>query len=387
MMTSAPRLARLLDGDPQLRRADLDRYCRAVDDVLAGSRSAIVYPAARMGRRAAAGLMALGARVVAFGDRNPNLHGGRIDGLPVLSATEIAALHALDVVLVASTMFDSAICEDLRARGCQSVVPVGYLNLRLPTVFKAREYEDAGTVATDPDNRAAIEEAYSLLADDESRRVFAGRVAFYLSLDKARLDEIRTPATIYFDANVHELGADRVVVDGGAYVGDTLESFLACCSGRFRSYYAFEPDTASYAALVALAASDPARITAVRAGLARNTGSARLSGTAGADSRVLADTEAGGERVPVVSLDDYFGGRVPPSLIKMDIEGAESEALLGAAGLLREVTPTLAVSAYHYPADLWAIPLLIERLMPHSDLYLRHYSREVDDTVCYAIPG
>lgn len=71
----------------------------------------------------------------------------------------------------------------------------------------------------------------------------------------------------------------------------------------------------------------------------------------------------------------------------MDIEGAETEALLGAAGLLGNTSPKLAISAYHFPTDLWTIPLLMDRLTPGSRLYLRHYTREVDDTVCYAIPS
>jgi FkbM family methyltransferase len=340
-----------------------------------------------MGRRAAARLTAIGAQVVAFGDRDSALHGGHIDGLPVLSPADIVAYHRGDAVLVASTMFDSAICEDLRARGCEAVVPVGYLNLRLPEVFKSREYEGACSAAADSSNRPAIEEAYALLGDQESRRVFVGKLAFYLSLDKERLDEIKAATTIYFDPSVYELGADEVVADGGAYVGDTLNSFLECCSGQFRSYFAFEPDGVSHARLAVVAATDPARITAVQAGLARHTTSARLLSTHGADSRVLGDDEPGGESVPVVSLDDYFEGRGVPSLIKMDIEGAEAEALLGATRMLRDLAPTLAVSAYHFPTDLWTVPLLIKRLMPRSRLYLRHYTREVDDTVCYAVPA
>jgi FkbM family methyltransferase len=384
--STASRLAALLDRDPRVWRAALDERYGVLDDVLAGRHPAVVYPAARMGRQAAARLTAMGARVVALGDRDPALHGGRIDGLPVLSPVDIAAVHAGDAILVASTMFDSAICEDLRARSCEAVVPVGYLNLRLPEIFTAREYEGAWVAAADSANRAAIEEAYALLGDEESRRVFAGKLAFYVSLDKERLDEIRSAATIYFDSSVYELGADEVVVDGGAYVGDTLKSFLECCSGRFRSYFAFEPDRASYARLAAVAATDPARITAVRAGLARHTSSARLLSTRGADSRVLGDDEPGGESVPVVGLDEYFEGRRAPSLIKMDIEGAEAEALLGGARLLAEAAPALAVSAYHFPTDLWTVPLLIKRLMPRSRMYLRHYSREIDDTVCYALP-
>jgi hypothetical protein len=101
---------------------------------------------------------------------------------------------------------------------------------------------------------------------------------------------------------------------------------------------------------------------------------------------MLGDDEPGGERVSVVSLDDYFEGGRAPSFIKMDIEGAEATALLGAAGILASASPVLAVSAYHFPTDLWTIPLLIDRLMPGSRLYLRHYTREIDDTVCYAVP-
>jgi FkbM family methyltransferase len=380
-------LSSLLARDPEEWRSALDQRYRVLDGVLEGRRSAVVYPAARMGRSAAARLMAMGVKIVAFGDRDPTLQGGHIDGLPVISSDQVATSHRSDAILVASTMFDSAICEDLRGRGCDHVVPVGYLNLRLPDVFKAREYEGAWRAVADPSNRADIEAAHALLADQESRRVFVGKLAYYLSLDKERLDEVRSTATIYFDASILGIGREEVVVDGGAYIGDTLSSFLNRSSGEFRSYFAFEPDPASFARLTALAADDPSRITVVRAGLARRTSSARLLSTQGADSRLLGTEELGGESVPVISLDEYFEVRRPPSLIKMDIEGSEADALLGAAQLLGGASPTLAISAYHFPTDLWRIPLLIARLMPGSRLYLRHYTREVDDTVCYAIPA
>ncbi|MDZ4168043.1 MAG: FkbM family methyltransferase [Coriobacteriia bacterium] len=379
-------LAALLDLDPREWRVALDKRYRVLDEVLAGNRRTVVYPAASMGRKAAARLLKMGVKVVAFGDSDPTLHGEEIDGLPVLSPAEIATVHTDDVVLVASAMHDSAICEDLTVRGLEAVVPIGYLNLRLPDVFVSREYQGAFDAATSGANRTAIEAAYALFSDDESRRVFLSKLRYYLSLEKDLLDEIGSAETVYFGAGVYDLSADEVVVDGGAYVGDTLESFLQCSSGQFDAYYAFEPDGASYDRLAQVAATDPQRITAVRAGLGRHTSSARLLSTAGADSRLLGDDEPGGDEVPVVGLDDYFAGRPAPSLIKMDIEGSESDALLGAAGLLSSATPKLAVSAYHLPADLWTIPLLIRRLAPGSDLFLRHHSREIDDTVCYAVP-
>jgi FkbM family methyltransferase len=384
---TAGSLGLLLDHPPEAWRSALDERYSVLDDVLAGRRRAVIYPAARMGREAARRLTSIGVDVVAFGDQDPTLQGGFIDGLPVLSPAEVSANHRGDAILVSSTMHDSAIRENLEARGCASVLPVGYLNLRLPDVFGAREYDGASRAVADPANRADIEAAYSLLGDRESRQVFEGKLGYYLSLDKACLDDIRSASTIYFDRSVYKLGAEEVVVDGGAYVGDTLTSFLGHSAGRFRSYVAFEPDPASFERLAAVAAHDPSRITAVQAGLASATSNARFLGTRGADSRLLRGDESGGEEVLVLGLDEYFERRSAPTLIKMDIEGAEADALRGASRLLRASLPTLAISAYHFPTDLWRIPLLVEKLMPGSRLYLRHYTREVDDTVCYAVPA
>jgi FkbM family methyltransferase len=379
-------LASLLDHDPQEWRSDLDRRYAVVDEVLDGRRPVVIYPAARMGREAARRLRSIGVDIVAFGDRDPTSQGGQVDGVPVLAPDQVAAVHSTAAILVSSTLYDSAIREDLEARGCRNVVPVGYLNLRLPEVFGVREYDGAWSAAADPANRADIERAFSLMGDDQSRRVFEGKLAYYLGLDKARLDEIKSAQTIYFDRDVYALAPDEVVVDGGAFIGDTLSSFLARSSGRFASYVAFEPDAVSFQRLADLAANDPSRIQAVRAGLARRTSSARMLSTQGPDSRLLEGDDLGGDEVPVVSLDEYFDGRRPPTLIKMDIEGAERDALLGAERLLQVASPTLAISAYHFPSDLWDIPLLLHRLLGGGRIYLRHYTREVDDTVCYAIP-
>jgi FkbM family methyltransferase len=386
--TADAELNQLLSQDLEHWRADLDaRYGRVLNDVLEGRRPAIVVPAARMGQFAASALMDRGVRVIAFGDRSQQQQGQEILGLPVLSPAVIAARHRDAVCLVATTLFDSEIAEDLRMRGCEVVIPVGYLNRQLPDVFPSREYHAALATVTDDRHRSSIEAAFSLLHDEESRRTFIGKLGFYLNLDKSRLDAIKAAETMYFDASVHAIGSDERVVDGGAYIGDTLEAFLAVSSGRFRSYVAFEPDEASFRRLSAMAASDPDRVIAVRAGLGATTTTARLLATQGLDSRVLQADESGGDLIDVVSLDDYFSDQRPPSFIKLDIEGAEADALLGATGIIDTARPLLAVSVYHQPADLWSLPLLMRRLAPDSQLHLRHYSREVDDTVCYAVAG
>ncbi|WP_182179711.1 FkbM family methyltransferase [Methylobacterium radiotolerans] len=58
------------------------------------------------------------------------------------------------------------------------------------------------------------------------------------------------------------------------------------------------------------------------------------------DSIYFADDQAKSIRVPTISLDDYlFCTRRPPRLVKMDIEGAEYDALLGAETLVEQHRP------------------------------------------------
>jgi FkbM family methyltransferase len=380
-------LAALLDADASACRAALDERYDVLDDVLAGRQPAIVYPAAGLGKAVAEQLIAMGVDVKALGDRSPDLRNNVVDGVSVLSPFEVAAQYPEVPVLVASTMFDSVIAEDLRERGCRTVVPVGYLNLRLPDVFRSREYQGAHEAASDPANRWAIERAFSVFADEESRRTFLGKLAFYLTLEKRRLDEIKSDATIYFDPAIHALSDDEVFVDGGAYVGDTLKDFLDASQGRFAAYYAFEPDSASFQKLSAVAEQDPHRIFAVRAGVGAGAMSARITGTGGAGSRVMGENEQGGDAIEIVSLDEFFATHSLPTFIKLDIEGFEADALRGAAATIEEAHPVLAVSAYHYPTDLWNVPLQLAELCPGARVVLRHYTREIDDTVCYAIPA
>ena len=273
-------LADLLDRDGAHWRHDLDERHAVLHDALAGARPAILYPAGRMARRAAPGLLELGVNLIAFGDRD--LHGKSIGGLPVISAEEIARDHADAVVLVASTLHDSAILVDLALRGHLDVVPVAYLIHRLPELFPARELLGALDAAADPANREQIENAAALFEDGPSRATFEGKLAYYLTQQKRHITSIRTRQPIYFDPDIYTLRHDEAVVDGGAYKGDTLTQFVALTNGRFDSYHAFEPDTDNLPDLRAASQGHP-RVEIVDAALGRSTTIGRLVSLQGFD--------------------------------------------------------------------------------------------------------
>lgn len=92
----------------------------------------------------------------------------------------------------------------------------------------------------------------------------------------------------------------------------------------------------------------------------------------------------GNVSVQVRKLDDLLKGK-KVTFVKMDIEGAELEALKGAGQIIRGQKPKLAICVYHKPEDMWEIPGLILSYNPEYKFYLRHYSADYTETVLYAI--
>ena len=85
----------------------------------------------------------------------------------------------------------------------------------------------------------------------------------------------------------------------------------------------------------------------------------------------------------VDSIDDLCAAE-KVTLIKMDIEGSEQEALRGAEKVIKRDKPRLAICIYHKPEDFYEIPLMIKAMVPEYKLYIRHHSESWHETVVYA---
>jgi len=88
-----------------------------------------------------------------------------------------------------------------------------------------------------------------------------------------------------------------------------------------------------------------------------------------------------------VSLDDYASsaGLSRIDVVKMDIEGAELDALAGAGHCLARHRPRLAISAYHRPEHLWEIPRAILAANPGYRLHFGHHMPVKWESVFYAV--
>jgi FkbM family methyltransferase len=227
-----------------------------------------------------------------------------------------------------------------------------------------------------------IDQARALWADQESERLFIETLLFRLEFDLDVMTGLGNPEKQYVDPTVPRWTEPLRMVDGGAYTGDTLQNMLQQ-NWQFQTVHAFEPDLENFRHLrEAISAFPPStEVSLWPCGLWSRTERQKFSEGGGTSSKL---SETGAAEVPVVALDDVVHG--PVNLIKLDIEGAEPEALQGARRLIEKNRPGLAVCLYHYPHHLWTIPLWVAGLDLGYRLYYRAHDQSTFETILYGVP-
>lgn len=233
-------------------------------------------------------------------------------------------------------------------------------------------------------------EAFDLLNDEKSKEIFVealcNRIAYPLA-DKT-YKELYSEGE-YFSVPVFPLSDKESFVDCGAYDGDTVKKF-ADIVGKYTHIWAYELDRKNFLDMEKNL-EEYEKVTLCNAGVWDENGEIEyssgngtvdpLSGFSIKKAEVLRNVL----KAKVVKLDDSLSNeRV--SFIKMDIEGAEVNALRGAENIIRKERPKLAVCIYHKTSDFWEVPLLINSFGKYK-FYIRHHGKiNCWDTICYAVP-
>lgn len=344
----------------------------------------VIYGAARMGMKFRTNLAKNGINIAAFADSNSALWGKNIDGVTVISPEELRRRYPDNPILVASLLYETEIYEMLSGMGFLFVYPLCYLNYTHPDIFVSPEYYQKFDSLFIAENQSEIFTVNGYWEDEESRMVFYNIIKFRLTFDKSLLKSIRSKQEQYFEPDIMPFGCEEVFLDCGAYVGDTVEQFHKVVSGKFNKVYSFEPDPSNFLKLCdRIKCIDSSRIFPVNMGVYRKSGKEGFSVSGHLDTKIGEGEDA--VSLPVVSIDDFLKNKEDATFIKMDIEGVETDALLGAKNTIQKNKPKLAIAVYHNACDLWKTPLLIKNLKKDYRFYLRHYTNEIIDTVCYAV--
>ena len=203
----------------------------------------------------------------------------------------------------------------------------------------------------------------------------------------------------YFDHDLVKCSENEVIVDLGAYTGDTVLSYIKNYGKDcYRKIYCYEITSESME-ILKKNLSGLKNIEFRLKGVSDREGSLRLKSNPSSSSANLLEegcpegseskegaegspesspaggempsaAETSGDEIPVTTLDTDINE--PVTLIKADIEGFEQKAILGAKNHIANDHPKLLISVYHGNEDLWKIPRMIYDINRDYKFYLRY---------------
>jgi FkbM family methyltransferase len=192
-------------------------------------------------------------------------------------------------------------------------------------------------------------------------------------LDKSMLEGPYGFTDGAFDVTVKE---GDIVVDAGAWIGD----FSAYAVSKGAIAYGFEPVHDTFQILLKTAELNNNKIYLVQKGLGDKEcnisifkNSAIDMGASTIDDLHVKDCAK--EIISITTLDKFVKENSIKHIdfIKADIEGAERDMLKGAAWVLKNFAPKLAICTYHLPDDPQVLENLILEANPsYTVKHLRH---------------
>ena len=365
-----------------------ERENSAFDKLLAGCGNRLVlFGAGNLGRKVLQCLRSIGVEPLAFADNSQSKWGSQVDGVPVLSPKDAAAQYGASALFLIAIWSLGHYYRDSRAQlesmGCAHVDSTAFLRWKFADQLLPDFCQDLPHKLYE--QAADVRKAASLWADDASRREYLNHVRWRALGDQNALGPPVKEESYFLDS-LYRIDDREVFVDCGAYTGDTAEQVIRR-NPAFSRIVAIEADPQNFDRLTkwigTLDAPVASRISALNVAVGAKRGKLRFQAGGGDGARLAADGNVVVECIPI----DELAPEAAPTFIKMDIEGAELDALEGARRSIQTHRPILSICVYHKQDDLWRIPLFIHTLVEDYRLFLRPHEVDGKELVCYAVPA
>jgi FkbM family methyltransferase len=247
------------------------------------------------------------------------------------------------------------------------------------TYVTVRDERDYVVAHLDEFKAAAAE-----FGDALSHQTLYSRLKSVLCLDRTALIEASFPLNNFINNFSATAGLvvreDEIFIDAGAAHGDTASQFFHISRGKYSAIHAFEPDPKNFELLRMLCEYLP-NTTAYFAGLGEKAGTFAFyeypENRFGSNFVAQSATHQVKSEMAIMKLDDVVDRA---TLIKIDVEGWESNVIKGAANVIRNSQPNMTISAYHYPKDILEIMAAVGGIHKYKYIALRHYSPSLYDT-------
>lgn len=246
------------------------------------------------------------------------------------------------------------------------------------------------------ENSNKLLEVYDILEDSISKKIYSMIVSARIG-EKCLLHDLKKVYSDgeYFDSGVFKLNKNESFIDCGGYDGDSIMKFIKYTENNFDNIYSFEMDKDNFNILKERVSKLDSTLLnkieyfnfgvwnenmCIKYGKEEN-GSGESYSFYKADNNLINEKEI--KVIEAVKLDEILCDK-KVTLIKMDIEGAEQNALKGAEKIIKNQKPKMAICLYHRIDAFWDIPLYLKALVPEYKIDIRHHGPGIGGTVCYA---
>lgn len=314
------------------------------------------------------------------------------NGVSIVRLSQSLDKDAIVYIAISDTFLEPMVVQELKAFGFTNLISLNDTLKAFPgSVKKILDHtiwytKDQNQLL----NHDKISSIRDLFSDQKSLDLLSKIVDFR---KRPSFDNYVEPETEghYFAKDIGwEQAIDDIrFIDGGAYTGDTISHLVDVSSDlKKRIDYAvcFEPDRKNRERLVSILTKYQNRFGkyfVFPSGLWSEESILGFSPGNGSCSHV-SNAEAG-DYIMGVSIDTALLNS-EPNFIKMDIEGAEEKAIIGAKKVIEKYSPILAIAIYHKAEDLWRIPMLINSINSSYNMYLRVYGSFFQELVLYCVP-
>lgn len=335
-----------------------------------------LFGTAVLGRKIYSQLKSFGIQVKGFLDNDKSKHGKFIQDVEIFDINCIKNKENT-VIIICSTNYFYEIGIQAEKAGFKIIIP----SFALPLIDSNHfpwELAFDNIIKSYIDNEELFLKTSKLFTDNLSKKTFDTICQFRRTLDYKLYHDIAQPISKqYFEGFIPYNGEQ--FIDAGAFDGDTVSRFLNFSSENYENIICFEPDENSYQKLIK-SYSKYKNISFYKKGLSDICDTVSFDSRGDFGSVISKD---GNAQIDIIALDKFLNPK--KSFIKMDIEGEEQRALVGATEFIK-MGSILAICVYHKPLDIIEIPKLILEINPNYKFYLRHYTNCIFETVLYAIP-
>lgn len=316
-------------------------------------------------------------------DNDPDKWGKTFESIKCIPPYELTNYESLVVIIMLGNPVP--VEKQLKDLGIQFIYHVNLMLDEIMNIPRSR-----GWFMKEIDD---IKKVYSLFHDDRSKKIYVNGLCNRIAPAFSELtwEELFCDEEQYFYQEYFKFHSNETFVDCGSYTGDTILKFCDIVK-KYKEIWGFELDKDNFDQMVSNLKNIDGSIHLHNCGVWNENcvldyghGSSTNEPSSGIS---LYKTEPSAnnliQQAQVKRLDDVLKSR-NVTYIKMDVEGAEMNALLGAEHIIRTQRPRLSVCVYHKVSDFWQIPLLLKKFNHEYKFVLRHYTKtSCEGTVLYA---